>query len=189
MPAPNPDGEAPEAISELLEMIPALRAFARSFCRSPYDADDLVQETLMKGIANIDKFQPGTNMKSWLFTIMRNTFYTGIKVYNRECPGAADCVSSKPSSLPSQEWGIRGSEITQAVFNLPYEQREVTMLISMLGMSYPDAAEICDCSIGTIKSRLSRARQKLLETTGEKSPTDLINGKDFLGVAEQRGVQ
>lgn len=65
--------------SELIDLIPTLRAFARSFYRNPADADDLVQETLMKGIANIEKFEPGTRMKSWLFTIMRNTFNTRIR--------------------------------------------------------------------------------------------------------------
>jgi RNA polymerase sigma factor (sigma-70 family) len=175
---------APEQLSELLTLIPALRAFARSFCPNPYDADDLVQETLLKGIAYIDKFQPGTNMKSWLFTIMRNTFYTGIKVYNRECPAANDCISSRPSTLPAQEWGIRGNEITKAVQGLPYEQREVLILISMLGMSYPDAAEICGCAIGTIKSRLNRARQSLMESSGEKRMGDIVSSKEYLSCME-----
>src|SRR3954465_705957 len=81
---------------DIVSLIPALRAFARTFCRDSTNADDLVQETLTKGIAAIDRFEPGTNMKSWLFTIMRNTFYTRIKAYTREAPGLLDCVSGMP---------------------------------------------------------------------------------------------
>lgn len=160
--------------SQIVEMIPPLRAFARTFCPNPNDADDLVQETLLKGIANIHQFRPGTSMKSWLFTIMRNTFYTRIKVYNRESPGAADCISAKPSAAPSQEWSIRGHEISRAVQKLPYEQREILILISMLGMSYLDAAEICGCAMGTVKSRLNRARQNLVEIAGEGSAEAMV---------------
>ena len=75
------------ARADIVRLIPALRAFARTFCRNPSDADDLVQETLMKALANLDKFEPGTKLKSWLFTIMRNTFYTRAKVLGREAPG------------------------------------------------------------------------------------------------------
>ena len=163
---------------ELVDLIPALRAFARTFHPDPNDADDLVQETLTKGIANMHQFQPGTSMKSWLFTIMRNTFYTRIKVYNRECPAAADCASSKPTMLPSQEWSVRSQEIRQAIQCLPYEQREALILIAMLGMSYLDTAEICDCAIGTVKSRLNRARQNLVELSGESSVQAMVGRLD-----------
>lgn len=164
---------------ELVALIPALRAFARSFCPDPSDADDLVQETLAKGIANIHQFQPGTKMKSWLFTIMRNTFYTRIRIYNRECPGAEDCASARPATPPPQEWAVRRHEMMAAIRQLPYEQREVLILIAMLGMSYLDAAEICDCAVGTIKSRLNRARQRLVELAGESEPRDVVRSEPF----------
>ncbi len=83
---------------DVVDLIPALRAFARTFCPDPSDADDLVQETLTKALANMDKYQAGTRMKSWMFTIMRNTFYTRIKTYVREAPGAAACVSERQRS-------------------------------------------------------------------------------------------
>jgi RNA polymerase sigma factor (sigma-70 family) len=166
------------ANAEIIQMIPPLRAFARTFCPNPTDADDLVQETLLKGIANIHQFRPGTSMKSWLFTIMRNTFYTRIKVYKRECPAAADCVSGRPTSMPSQDWTLRGHEIARAIQKLPYEQREVLILISMLGMSYLDTAEICGCAMGTVKSRLNRARQNLVEISGEREPSDMVDQSD-----------
>jgi RNA polymerase sigma-70 factor (ECF subfamily) len=160
--------------NEIVELIPALRAFARTFCRSPADADDLVQETLTKGIANIDKFKPGTRLKSWLFTIMRNTFCTRIVSYRREQPAAADCASSQPVVEASQDWSVRGREVRAAIERLPAQQREVLVLIGVLGVSYEEAAEICECAIGTVKSRLNRARNSLLEDLGENSTRSLV---------------
>jgi RNA polymerase sigma-70 factor (ECF subfamily) len=155
-------------------MLPALRAFARTFYRNPNDADDLVQDTLAKALANLDKFAPGTRLKSWLFTIMRNTFYTRIKVYMREAPAAADCISSRPSMEASQEWSVRSLEVRDAINRLPQHHREVLVLIGVLGTSYEDAAAICNCAVGTIKSRLNRARMSVLEDLGESSPESLV---------------
>jgi DNA-binding transcriptional ArsR family regulator len=100
---------------------------------------------------------------------MRNTFYTKIKVSKREAPGSADCVSARPVVGATQEWSARGLEIHNAIQRLPEQQREVMMLIGVLGMSYEEAATICNCAIGTIKSRLNRARLRLLAELGEKS--------------------
>ncbi|WP_265517960.1 sigma-70 family RNA polymerase sigma factor [Nitratireductor luteus] len=155
--------------SEIVELIPALRAFARTFCRDVTDADDLVQETLTKALANLHQFRPGTSMKSWLFTILRNTFYTRVKVAKREAPGSADCVSGDPFVGATQEWSARGLEIHNAIQRLPENQREVMMLIGVLGASYEEASEICGCAMGTIKSRLNRARLRLLQELGEAS--------------------
>lgn len=160
--------------SEIVRLIPALRAFAHTLCRDASEADDLVQETLMKGIANINRFQPGTNMKSWLFTIMRNTSYTRFKMANREGPGLLDCASSRPAISASQEWSLRSQEMARAIEALPDDQRQVIVLIGILGTSYDDAAGICGCAVGTIKSRLSRARYRLLETLGETSSDDPV---------------
>jgi RNA polymerase sigma factor (sigma-70 family) len=155
--------------SQLVQFIPPLRAFARALYRDIDNADDLVQETLTRALSALDTFEPGTNMKPWLFTIMRNAFYTRFKLAAREAPGLADCISSIPAVHASQEWGIRGSEIMRAVQRLPPSQREVIVLIGMLGESYEDTAEICDCAIGTIKSRLNRARRALLAELQEAS--------------------
>ncbi|MCO6386788.1 sigma-70 family RNA polymerase sigma factor [Aliihoeflea sp. 40Bstr573] len=153
--------------SEVVSLIPALRAFARTFHRDVNDADDLVQETLTKAIGNIHQFQPGTAMKSWLFTIMRNSFYTKIRKSSREAPALADDAASRPAVLATQEWSARGHEIREALARLPEQQREVIMLIGVLGVSYEEAAEICGCAMGTIKSRLNRARARLLDEMGE----------------------
>lgn len=152
---------------DVVDLIPALRAFARTFHRDVSDADDLVQETLTKAIANIHQFQPGTAMKSWLFTIMRNSFYTKIRKVGREAPALADDAAGRPAVLATQEWSARGHEIRGALERLPEQQREVIMLIGVLGVSYEEAAQICGCAMGTIKSRLNRARARLLVEIGE----------------------
>lgn len=157
-------------------LIPAMRAFARTFYPDPTDADDLVQDTLLKGLAHLDKFEPGTRMKSWLFTIMRNTFYNRIRKEKRERPGVADCVSVKPKVSATQEWSARGRELAEALNRLPPTHREIIMLICVLGTPYDAAAEICGCEIGTIKSRLHRARSSLLTELGEDSFGSVLQG-------------
>ncbi len=163
---------------EIVSLIPALRAFARTFCRNPTDADDLVQETLTKALAKIHQFEPGTRMKSWLFTIMRNTFYTKVSIANRETPGAADCASVRPAIDATQEWSARGRELSEAIARLSEQQRQVIVLIAVIGVSYEEAAEICGCAVGTIKSRLNRARANLLKELGETSRDAAVERAD-----------
>jgi RNA polymerase sigma factor (sigma-70 family) len=158
--------------NEIVELIPALRAFARTFYRDINDADDLVQVTLVRALSSVHQFQAGTAMKSWLFTIMRNAFYTKVKVDARQAPGKGHCASIKPIVDPPQEWSACGKELANAISRLPEQQREVIMLIGVLGVSYEEAAEICNCAVGTIKSRLNRARNRLLEELGEERPDD-----------------
>jgi RNA polymerase sigma-70 factor (ECF subfamily) len=158
----------------IVELIPALRAFARTLCRNANDADDLVQATLVKALNAIDSFEPGTRMKSWLFTIMRNTFYTSMNVYRRETPGLADCASAQRAVEATQEWSVRGREVREALDKLAPDQREVIILITVMGTSYEDAAKICGCAMGTIKSRLNRARENILKLLGEESSKSLI---------------
>jgi RNA polymerase sigma-70 factor (ECF subfamily) len=157
------------ADSEIVRLIPALRAFARTFYTNPEDADDLVQDTLIKGIDKIHQYQPGTQMKSWLFTIMRNTFCTRFGKEKRERPGLAECASLRPATAATQEWSVRGRELSEAIARLPLIQREVLVLVCVLGTPYEEAAEICGCEVGTIKSRIHRARAGLLNELGEHS--------------------
>jgi RNA polymerase sigma-70 factor (ECF subfamily) len=160
--------DAEIARADIIKLIPALRAFARTFCRNTTDADDLVQETLLKALANIDRFEPGTRMKSWLFTIMRNTFYTRIRIYSREAPGLAECVSGDGAQEPTQELSYRVNEVVEALRRLPPHYREILTLVAVLGESYEAAAEICNCAVGTVKSRLNRARHQILLELGEE---------------------
>lgn len=185
MPEPK-EPESDALNTEIVALIPALRAFARTFCREPDKADDLVQETLTRGLSSIHQFRPGTSMKSWLFTIMRNAFYTRVKIETREAPGATDCASLRPATDPTQEWSARGREIAQAIQRLPQQQREVLVLIGVLGVSYTEAAGICGCAMGTIKSRLNRARLKLLDELGEASPDSSLEHDAIHPVASIR---
>jgi len=166
------DFAAPQA--EIVALIPALRAFARTFYRETSEADDLVQETLTRALASLHQFEPGSSMKSWLFTIMRNTFYTKVRIEAREAPGKAECVSERPAADATQEWSARGREIERAIQRLPERQREVLMLIGVIGVSYDEAARICGCAMGTVKSRLNRARLRLLEELGEATPNSSV---------------
>lgn len=176
-PAPAPKKQEPATShTEIVQSIPALRVFARTFCRDIGDADDLVQETLTRAIASIHQSRPGASMKSWLFTIMRNSFYTHMRVERREAPGAAECVSGRPVCDATQEWSARGQEIARAIQRLPDPQREV--LIGVLGISGSEAAGICGCAMGTIKSRLNRARLRFLEELGEATPGSLMEQDD-----------
>lgn len=159
-------GSPRESVEEqVVNLIPALRAFARTFCKNTADTDDLVQETLTKALANVDKFERGTRLKSWLFTIMRNTFNTRYRVAAREAPGNEDCVADGVICAPTQEWSVRGRELESALGHLPDHYQEVLVLIAS-GESYLSAAERCDCAIGTVKSRLNRARHLLAQDLG-----------------------
>ncbi|MBL0935184.1 MAG: sigma-70 family RNA polymerase sigma factor [Rhizobiaceae bacterium] len=166
--------------SDVVALIPALRGFARTFYRNRDDADDLVQETLMKAIGAIDTFKEGTQLKSWLFTIMRNTFYTKVRKQRREPVGEKD-IATWPISQPTQEWSQRGIELQAALERLPESQREVIVLIGVLGVSYEEAAGICNCEMGTIKSRLNRARTRLAFEMGETS-REAVNQYDRAGI-------
>lgn len=146
---------------ELLEHLPALRNFARRFHSSPTDVDDLVQETYAKAIANAEKFQQGTRLRSWLFTIMRNTFCTKFGLTRREDVGLADDTALQVSVPATQEWSLRGQELERAISDLPDHHREAIEMIFIDCLSYEDAAQRCGCALGTMKSRVNRARLQL----------------------------
>lgn len=151
----------------LLDHIPALRAYGRSLCGNSVDADDLVQETLIRAVEFSGSYRPGTNLRAWLFTIMRNRFYTNVRKRSREATGGDDCVSMLSSVPALQEWHLRGQELVEALNDLPVHYREAIVLVVALGESYQDAARILNCEIGTIKSRVNRARVMLKVALGE----------------------
>lgn len=128
----------------------------------------------MKAIANVDRFQPGTNLRAWLFTIMRNTFLTHVSKRSREPVGRTDCVSGNVICFPRHDSQIAGNRVFQAIDRLPDQFREALVLVFVVGESYQDVARICDCAIGTVKSRVSRGRQMLLEELGVKRLHDFI---------------
>jgi RNA polymerase sigma-70 factor (ECF subfamily) len=151
---------------ELVSLLPALRRFASRFHASRSDIDDLVQETVKKALANSEKFQPGTSLKSWLFTIMRNTFCTGFRLVEREPTGVIDDYANHCSMSPGQEWSIRGHELEAGISHLPDTYRSAFILVVLGGASYEDAAATSCCAVGTIKSRVSRARDILTKQLG-----------------------
>src|SRR5215216_2627937 len=126
-------------------------------------ADDLVQETLMRAIANIQRFQPGTNMQAWLFTILRNLFHSEYRTRRREVEDADGKYAATLAIQPHQGAHLDFEDLQKALARLPHDQREALLLVGASGFSYEQAAEICGCAVGTIKSRVNRARTRLAE--------------------------
>lgn len=145
----------------LLAAVPALRAFGMSLTSRGDRADDLVQETMIKAWNHHQSFAEGTNMKAWLFTILRNEFYTQLRKRRREVEDADGFYSSKVSVQGNQESQLELADVTLALAKLPDDQREAIVLVGASGFSYEEAAKICGCAVGTVKSRVSRARQRL----------------------------
>lgn len=154
----------------LLGAVPSLRAFAVSLSQNSDRADDLVQETLVKAWDKQSSFQPGTNLKAWLFTILRNEFYSQMRKRGREVQDSDGTMTARLAVHPSQHGSMDLEDFRNALERLPEDQREAIILIGASGFSYEEAAEICECAVGTIKSRVSRARtrlQELLKVSGE----------------------
>ena len=151
----------PELRNSILSTVPALRAFAVSLSGNIDRADDLVQETLTRALANIDSFRPGTNMSAWLFTILRNQFRSEYRKRRHEVEDVEGRHAAGLQTLPDQMSRVEVNELRQALAKLPYDQREALVLVGASGFSYEEAANICGCAIGTIKSRVNRARTQL----------------------------
>src|SRR6202166_2970793 len=156
----------------MLAAVPSLRAFAISLSGNVDRADDLVQETLLRAMANIDSFQPGTNMSAWLFTILRNLFRSEYRKRRREVEDTDGSYAESLTSLPNQSGHLELDEFRRALNLLPAEQRESLILVGASGFSYEDAAGICGCAVGTIKSRVNRARTRLADLLAIDSVDD-----------------
>lgn len=148
---------------EMLATLPSLRAFAVSLTGKHDKADDLVQDTVMKAWAKQSSFQMGTNIKAWLFTILRNEFYSQMRKRGREVQDSDGVFTERLSVHPSQYGSMDLEDFKKALSQLPDDQREAIILIGASGFSYEEAATICDCAVGTMKSRVSRARSRLTE--------------------------
>ena len=141
-------------------------------CRGNVDrADDLVQETLLRALANIDSFQPGTNMSAWLFTILRNLFRSEYRKRRREVEDTDGSYAETLKSHPEQQGRVEFEEFRAALAKLPPDQREALILVGASGFSYEEAAAICECAVGTIKSRVNRARTGLPSCSRSTAPT------------------
>lgn len=155
---------------EIVTHIGPMRAFALSLCRNDSEADDLVQDALVKAWKNIASFEAGTNMRAWLFTILRNTFYSARRKSGRELGDPDGVVLEKLAVKPAHDGRLQLREFLVAFATLPDEQREALALVGASGFSYEEAAAMCGVKVGTIKSRANRGRARLaelLQTDGE----------------------
>ena len=149
--------------TSLVAAIPNLRAFAMSLTGDPTMANDLVQETLLKAWANRDKFDPATNLKAWLFTILRNTYFSHLRKRHREVQDVDGAAAATLASAPEQNGHMQMQDFKRALAVLSEDQREALLLVGAEGFSYEEAAEITGSAIGTVKSRVNRARARLAE--------------------------
>lgn len=158
---------------ELAALVPNLRAFARSLCGAADQADDLVQETLVKAWNSRQQFAPGSNLKAWLFTILRNTFLSERRKRKYEVQDV-DGEFAQQLSVRGEQLGHMDFLDFQKSFNLlPEEQKEALILIGAEGFAYEEAALMCGCAVGTMKSRVNRARAKLSAMMGVDDASDL----------------
>lgn len=147
----------------LIALLPNLRAFAVSLCGDVDRADDLVQDTLVRAWSNMDKFQEGTNLRAWLFTILRNTYFSTFRKRRREVADPEGARAAGLAVMPEQQGHVDLADFRRALDRLAPDQREALILIGAAGFSYEEAAEVCGCAVGTIKSRVNRARTRLAQ--------------------------
>jgi RNA polymerase sigma-70 factor (ECF subfamily) len=162
---------SPEFRDGLIALIPNLRAFARSLVGDRDRADDLVQETLLKAWHKADTFQEGTNQRAWLFVILRNQYYSQGRRRGREVEDPEGDLVGSLTERAGQEGSVALSELRRAMRGLPDEQREAIVLVGAGGFSYEEAAEVVGCAVGTMKSRVSRARDALSRAVSEPVET------------------
>jgi RNA polymerase sigma-70 factor, ECF subfamily len=158
--------------SEILATVPRLRAFAVSLTASPDRADDLVQETMVRALTHIAQFQPGTNLRAWLFTILRNQFNSEYRQRRWTIEDTDGIYVDSLKTVPQQGSWLEFQELRIALTKLPPEQREAIVLVGASGMTYEEAASICGCAIGTIKSRVNRGRTRLAQLLSIETADD-----------------
>lgn len=154
---------------ELVAMIPKLRGHAMVLTRSSAEADDLVQDALVRAWRFRDGFQPGGNLGAWMNRILRNTFYSNVAARRRIVQDVDGRYAAELTCDPDQEWRVKHGELLEALKLLSPEARDALLLVAAEGLSYEEAAAIAGCPVGTIKSRVNRARERLLELVEEGS--------------------
>jgi RNA polymerase sigma-70 factor, ECF subfamily len=157
---------------DLLAVTRNLRAFALTLLGDSERADDLVQETLLRALEKWDRFEPGTNLQAWAFTLMRNLFYSDYRQRRREVEDVDGLFAANVAIPAEQPSRIEFAELRSALMRLPAEQREAVLLVGAEGYSYEEAAVICGTKVGTIKSRVNRARNHLAELLGHAAERD-----------------
>ena len=187
-PAP---ADARDPRDELPEHLAALRAFAISLTRNVAGADDLVQDTIVKAWTNMDKFQTGSNLRAWLFTILRNTFYSDRRKHRREVPDPEGIHAGSLFEKPEHDGRLAYTDFRKSFDQLSAEHREVLILVGAMGYSYDEAAAMMGVASGTVKSRANRARARLCDLMGLKPGEDALLGVDgpTLAVMGRSGMQ
>ncbi len=146
---------------ELVALIPHLRAFARTLAGDPASADDLAQDAMIKAWDARASYQMGTNMKAWTFMILRNQFYSEKRRSWRQTQLDQEAAERTLVAIDNPEAPVALDELRLGLAMLPAEQREALILVGAGGFAYEEAADICNCAVGTVKSRVSRARRSL----------------------------
>jgi RNA polymerase sigma-70 factor, ECF subfamily len=168
---------SPEFRDGLLKALPNLRAFAISLTRDGDRSDDLVQDTILRAWNKRETFTPGTNLSAWLFTILRNAFYSEHRKRVREVEDPGGDQAARLTTAPDQVSKLELRDLQEALQRLRPDQREALLLVAAEGMSYEDAAAVCGVAVGTIKSRVNRARTQLaalLGHSGEEFAADPV---------------
>src|SRR3979411_2057860 len=178
---------APSVRDAMLAAVPSLRAFAISLSGDVDRADDLVQEPLLRAMANIDSFEPGTNMSAWLFTILRNLFRSEYRKRRREVADSEGTYAETLKTQPEQTSRVEFEEFRTALAKLPADQREALILVVGSGVSYEEGAWTCGCAVGTIKSRVNRARTRLAELMSIESVDDFGPDRELKAVLSGSG--
>jgi RNA polymerase sigma-70 factor (ECF subfamily) len=166
----------------LIATVPNLRAFANSLCGDPTRADDLVQDTLVKAWTNLASFEKGSNLKAWLFTILRNTYFSELRKRRREVEDADGAIAERMSVLPDQQVHMDLMDFKKAFAHLSDDQKEVLLLVGAEGFSYEEAAEITHAAVGTVKSRVNRARVALTKALALDADDNFNSNSEFIGL-------
>lgn len=161
-------------VDDIVQHLPHLRAFARMLARNPTLADDLVQETVVRALSHADQFATGTNLKAWLSTILRNSYFNEKRCQGRLAQLDMEAFTESHTVRGEQEGHLRMRDFRRAFHTLPASQREALVLVGASGFSYEQAARIAGCAVGTMKSRVSRARLQMeILCEGREAPASL----------------
>ena len=181
----------PDPRDELVDHLPALRACAISLTRNVAAADDLVQDTIVKAWTNLDKFEAGSNLRAWLFTILRNTFYSDKRKRRREVADPEGAHAAQLFEKPAHDGRLAFADFQVAFDKLSPEHREVLILVGASGFSYEEAAGMMGVAVGTVKSRANRARLRLCEMLGLAEGEEVLSGMDgaTMAVLAKSGIQ
>lgn len=164
-------------LDRVIELLPALHAFGRSLCGDPARADDLVQDTFLKAWLHWTQFRSDSNLKGWLFVILTHVYYGELRRRKFEIEDANDAHAARLAVTANFDVELQLTEVNRVLERLPPTQREALLLVCATGLPYESAADVCGVAIGTIKSRISRARTQLADELGECGLHDPISPK------------